>query len=80
MTRHKTQQQVTFDVGARRLSDPKLKQEKLQMEQRDVIFEYGKLQLNFVASQQQVAQLGTLLAQANKEIAELKKKLDTGRR
>lgn len=78
MTRHKTPQQVTFDVGARRLSDPKLKQEKLQMEQRDVIFEYGKLQLNFVASQQQVAQLATLLASANKEIAELKKKLDTG--
>lgn len=45
------------------------------MDQSQVIFEYGKLQLNFVASQQQVAQLGTLLAQANKEIAELKKRI-----
>lgn len=45
------------------------------MDQQQVIFEYGKLQLNFVASQQQVAQLATLLANANKEIAELKKKL-----
>lgn len=45
------------------------------MDQQQVIFEYGKLQLNFVAVSQQVAQLGTLLANANKELAELKKQL-----
>lgn len=45
------------------------------MEQAQVIFEYGKLQLNFVAAQQQITTLSKALADANKEIAELKKQI-----
>ena len=75
MTRHKTQQQVIFDLGMRRLQDPKLKQEKTHMDQQQVIFEYGKLQLNFVSVSQQLMQVSTALAAANKELAELKKTL-----
>ena len=38
-----------------------------------VVYEYGKLHLNFVACQRQNALLATQLAQANKRIAELEK-------
>ena len=42
------------------------------MDQQQVIFEYGKLQLNFVSVSQQLMQVSTALAAANKEIAALK--------
>ena len=46
------------------------------MDQQQIIFEYGKLQLNFVSVSQQLMQVSTALAAANKEIAELKKTVE----
>ena len=66
----KSLEQVQFDVGKRRLENPKLKQEKLIMQTEQVIFEYGKLQLNFLAQNQQLQQMAQALAEANKKAAE----------
>ena len=63
----KSLEQVQFDVGKRRLENPKLKQEKLIMQTEQVIFEYGKLQLNFLAQNQQLQQMAQALAEANKK-------------
>lgn len=71
----KTQREVVMDVGMRRLHDPKLKQEKLHMDMKEIIFEYGKLQLNFVAVSTQNQQLSQALSDANKQIAALKAQL-----
>ena len=43
------------------------------MELDQVVYEYGKLQLNFVACQRQATLMATQLAQANKQIAALTK-------
>ena len=40
------------------------------MDQSQVIFEYGKLQLNFLAQNQQLQQMAQALAEANKKAAE----------
>ena len=41
------------------------------MELDQVVFEYGRLQLNFVACQRQATMLATQLAQTNKNVATL---------
>jgi hypothetical protein len=66
----KSIQQVQYDVGKRRLEDPKLKRERLTMDQPQVIFEYGKLHLNLVSAQNQLQQMSGLLAEASKKEAE----------
>ena len=46
------------------------------MDMQQTIFEYGKLQLNYVSVSQQLSIVSTALAAANKEIAELKKSVE----
>lgn len=40
------------------------------MDQSQIIFEYGKLQLNFLSQNQQLQQMAQVLAEANKKTAE----------
>jgi hypothetical protein len=71
--RHRTgprsEQEVVHSMALRLLSNQKHTQEALEMEVDQVVYEYGKLHLNFVACQRSNAMLATQLAQANKNIA-----------
>jgi len=65
----RSEQEVVHSMALRLLSNQKHTQEALEMEVDQVVYEYGKLHLNFVACQRSNAMLATQLAQANKNIA-----------
>ena len=62
-------------MGARLLSDKKHTGEKLTMELDQVVYEYGKLQLNFVACQRQATLLAQQVAAMNKTKFEVDQRL-----
>jgi hypothetical protein len=63
--------QVIYEMALRILQDPKTRQEKLTMDNPQVVFEYGKLHLNYLALQQSFNVISGKLAEANKGCAAL---------